>query len=87
MAIRMQKGRSRPFFVYWTNPFTGKRESKSCATREDADASLTCDKIQFAAMLAGQSGVDIKVTGDVTALKRLFAYCTDVTSMFNIIEP
>ncbi len=36
MAIRMQKGRSRPFFVYWTNPFTGKRESKSCETETEA---------------------------------------------------
>lgn len=36
MAIRMQTGRSRPFFVYWTNPFTGKRESKSCGTEEEA---------------------------------------------------
>lgn len=36
MAIRMQKGRQRPFFVYWTNPFTGRRESKSCATEEEA---------------------------------------------------
>ncbi len=36
MAIREQKGRQRPFFVYWTNPFTGRRESKSCATMEEA---------------------------------------------------
>ena len=36
MAIRMQTGRSRPFFVYWTNPFTGKRESKSCETEAEA---------------------------------------------------
>ena len=32
----MQKGRSRPYFVYWTNPFTGKRESKSCKTEQEA---------------------------------------------------
>ena len=36
MAIRIQKGRKSPFVVYWVNPFTGKRESKSCATLEDA---------------------------------------------------
>lgn len=36
MAIRVQKGRKRPFFVYWTNPFTGRRESKSCETEEEA---------------------------------------------------
>lgn len=37
MAIREQQGRKRPFFVYWTNPITGKRESKSCATRQEAE--------------------------------------------------
>lgn len=37
MAIREQKGRQRPFFVYWINPFTGKRESKSCITKEEAE--------------------------------------------------
>lgn len=37
MAIREQKGRQRPFFVYWTNPFSGKRESKSCLTRQEAE--------------------------------------------------
>jgi len=37
MAIRMQQGRSRPFFVYWQNPFTGRRESKACATKEEAE--------------------------------------------------
>ena len=36
MAIREQKGRKSPFVVYWTNPFTGKRESKSCPTLEGA---------------------------------------------------
>lgn len=37
MAIREQKGRARPFFVYWTNPFTKKRESRSCETRAEAE--------------------------------------------------
>ena len=37
MAIRMQEGRLRPFFVYWQNPFTGRRESKACRTREEAE--------------------------------------------------
>ena len=36
MAYRKQEGRSRPYFVYWTNPFTGKRESKSCKTEAEA---------------------------------------------------
>lgn len=36
MAIRIQKGRKSPFVVYWTNPFTGKRESRSMQTMEEA---------------------------------------------------
>lgn len=37
MAIRVQAGRKSPFVVYWINPITGKRESKSCATRPEAE--------------------------------------------------
>ncbi len=37
MAIRVQKGRKSPFVVYWLNPFTGRRESKACATRPEAE--------------------------------------------------
>ena len=37
MAVREVKGRKRPFVVYWINPFTNRRESKSCATKEDAE--------------------------------------------------
>jgi len=37
MAIREQRGRKRPFFVYYKNPFTGAMESKSCETKEEAE--------------------------------------------------
>ena len=37
MAIREVKGRKRPFVVYWDNPFTKRRESKACATRQEAE--------------------------------------------------
>lgn len=49
MAIRVQRGRQRPFFVYWRNPFTGRRESKACATREEAEKldSLTKYQLQY----------------------------------------
>lgn len=56
------------------------------ATRKDADASLTCEKMQFAELLAGQTP-KIQMTGDGTALKRLFNYCVALTPVFNIIEP
>jgi len=37
MAIRIQTGRKSPFVVYWTNPFTGKSESKAFSIAEDAE--------------------------------------------------
>lgn len=47
MAIRVQDGRKRPFFVYWTNPFTGRRESVSCETREEAEKQDALIKYQL----------------------------------------
>ena len=37
MAIRVQAGRKSPFVVYWINPFSGKRESKACRSRPEAE--------------------------------------------------
>lgn len=37
MAIRERPGRASPFQVYWNNPFTGKRESKSFETIDQAE--------------------------------------------------
>lgn len=36
MAIRKRPGRASPFQVFWNNPFTGKRESKSFASLDEA---------------------------------------------------
>lgn len=49
MAIRERPGRARPFQVYWNNPFTGKRESKNFATREEAEKedSLVKHRLRF----------------------------------------
>ena len=37
MAVRFRKGRASPWQCYWNNPFTGKRESESFPTKEDAE--------------------------------------------------
>lgn len=36
MAIRKREGRKSPWQVYWNNPITGKRETKSFIVRDDA---------------------------------------------------
>ena len=55
-------------------------------TRDNADLSFTCTKMQFIALLAGQSP-EVKQEGNVTALRKLFAFCENFTPDFNIIEP
>jgi alkyl sulfatase BDS1-like metallo-beta-lactamase superfamily hydrolase len=55
-------------------------------TRSNADMTLTCEKMQFISLIAGQSP-QIKTEGDSSALRRLFAYCETFTPTFNIIEP
>ncbi len=54
--------------------------------RNDADMTLTCEKMQFIALFAGQSP-QVKTTGDTSALKKLFSCCENFTPTFNIIEP
>lgn len=55
-------------------------------TRSNADMTLTCEKMQFISLIAGQSP-QVKTEGDTSALRRLFAYCETFTPTFNIIEP
>ena len=55
-------------------------------TRDNADLSFTCTKMQFIALLAGQSP-EVKLEGNITALRKLFAFCENFTPDFNIIEP
>lgn len=45
MAIRKRKDRAKPWQVYWRNPFTGKQESGSYATR--AEAEKADDLVKF----------------------------------------
>ena len=49
MAIRERKGRAKPWQCYWNNPYTGKRESQSFATREEAEKedSLVKHRLRF----------------------------------------
>ena len=45
MAIRSRKGRSKPWQVYWRNPWTGKQESACYSTR--AEAEKADDLVKF----------------------------------------
>ena len=49
MAIRERKGRSSPWEVYWINPWTKKRESRSFADRHEAEKedSLIKHRLRF----------------------------------------
>ena len=49
MAIRNREGRASPWQCYWNNPFTGKRESESFNTEEDAKKhdSLVKHRLRF----------------------------------------
>lgn len=49
MAIRYRQGRASPWQCYWNNPFTGKRESESFLTEEDAKKhdSLIKHRLRF----------------------------------------
>lgn len=49
MAIRERKGSARPWQCYWNNHFTGKRESLSFATKEEAEKedSLVRHRLRF----------------------------------------
>lgn len=47
MAIQERKGNPLPFRVYWNNPFTGKRQSKSFKTKEEAEKHDALVKFQL----------------------------------------
>lgn len=49
MAIRERKGRSSPWEVYWINPWTKRRESRSFADRQEAEKedSLIKHRLRF----------------------------------------
>ena len=56
-------------------------------TRADAQASVTCRRLQLFALLTGQQAGQVQITGDTTALKRLLAYASKFEKTFNVIEP
>ena len=55
--------------------------------RPDAQASVTCKRLQLLALMQGQQAGQLQVSGDATALKRLLAYASKFEKTFNVIEP
>ena len=61
--------------------------SYSGENRPDAQATVTCKRLQLLALMQGQQAGQVQVSGDVTALKRLLAYASKFEKPFNVIEP
>ncbi len=61
--------------------------SYSGENRPDAQATVTCKRLQFLALMQGQQAGQVQVSGDATALKRLLAYASKFEKTFNVIEP
>ena len=55
--------------------------------RPDAQASVTCKRLQLLALMQGQQAGQVQVSGDATVLKRLLAYASKFEKTFNVIEP
>ena len=55
--------------------------------RPDAQATVTCKRLQLLALMQGQQSGQIQIDGDATALKRLLAYASKFEKTFNVIEP
>ena len=53
----------------------------------DAQASVTCKRLQLFALMTGQKAGQIQISGDATVLKRLLAYASKFEKTFNVIEP
>lgn len=56
-------------------------------TNENAEATITCAKLQFVAAITGKGADGLKVEGDATVLKRLMQYASAPTPTFNVVEP
>lgn len=61
--------------------------SYSGENRPDAQATVTCKRLQLLALMQGQQAGQVQVSGDATALKRLLAYVSKFEKTFNVIEP
>ena len=55
--------------------------------RPDAQATVTCKRLQLLALMQGQQAGQVQISGDATALKRLLAYVSKFEKTFNVIEP
>lgn len=53
----------------------------------DAQASVTCKRLQLFALMTGQQAGQVQISGDPTVLKRLLAYASRFEKTFNVIEP
>ena len=53
----------------------------------DAQASVTCKRLQLFALMTGQQAGQVQISGDATVLKRLLAYASKFEKTFNVIEP
>ena len=56
-------------------------------TRADAQATVTCARLQLFSTLMGNPVDGMKVEGDASVLQRLVMYATPFTPTFDIIEP
>ena len=61
--------------------------SYSGENRPDAQATVTCKRLQLLALMQGQQAGQVQVSVDATALKRLLAYASKFEKTFNVIEP
>ena len=61
--------------------------SYSGENRPDAQATVTCKRLQLLALMQGQQAGQVQVSGDATVLKRLLAYASKFENTFNVIEP
>ena len=61
--------------------------SYSGENRPDAQATVTCKRLQLLALMQGQQAGQVQVSGDATAMKRLLAYASKFEKTFNVIEP
>lgn len=61
--------------------------SYSGENRPDAQATVTCKRLQLLALMQGQQAGQVQISGDATVLKRLLAYASKFEKTFNVIEP
>ena len=61
--------------------------SYSGENRPDAQATVTCKRLQLLALMQGQQAGQVQVSGDATVLKRLLASASKFEKTFNVIEP